>query len=195
MGAHQVASGPFVDVVLAVKALDKKSPKVPIVVFDDSNGEVIDLDLRGSTADIISRLTKSAKVDASSPHSPHAAGSSAVHGPGRPKLGVVAREVTLLPRHWDWLATQPGGASASLRRLVEQARLKDKGKTAERLAIEAAYRFLSAVAGNFAGFEESARALFAGDWKKFSQTTREWPKDVRAYANRLANHTTQAKER
>lgn len=195
MGLHQVASGSFVDVVLAVKGLEKQSPNVAIIVFDDSNGQVVDLDLRGSTADIVSRLTKSARSDALAPRSAQEARSRATLGPGRPKLGVVAREVTLLPRHWEWLATQPGGASAALRRLVEEARLKDKGTTAQRLAIEAAYRFLSSIAGDFTGFEESTRALFAGDWKRFSETTKHWPEDIRVYANRLADHRVHSKEK
>jgi hypothetical protein len=192
MGVDRVASGPFVDVVFVVKDLEKQSLGVPILVFDDSNGEVVDLDLRGSTADIVSRLTQAARNDA--PVSQSVKGVR-TQGPGRPKLGVVAREVTLLPRHWEWLATQSGGASAMLRRLVEEARLRNKVKTKQRFATEAAYRFLSSIAGDLAGFEESTRALFAGDWGKFSETTKSWPKDIRVYADRLADHSDHSTEK
>ena len=101
-------------------------------------------------------------------------------------LGVVAREVTLLPRHWEWLAHQPGGASVALRKLVEAARRDPGGKDRVRQAREAAYRFMSALAGNEAGFEEAARALFAGRRVDFETHVGRWPKDVREHAVRLA---------
>jgi uncharacterized protein len=192
LGLDLVASGPLVGVALAVKALEKQAGTTPALVFDDSNGEVIELDLRGMKADVVSRLTERARRETVAARSarktdPH----SSAQRPGRPRLGVVAREVTLLPRHWEWLALQSGGASAALRRLVEEARLGDNGKTSQRLAREAAYRFLSAIAGDLAGFEEATRALFAADWNRFSEETAEWPESVRAYAQRLANSTEQ----
>ena len=76
---------------------------------------------------------------------------------------MVAREVTLLPRHWEWLAQQSGGASVALRRLVDQARRGTEDKDRIRRAQEAAYRFMSAMAGNRPNFEDAIRALFAGD--------------------------------
>ena len=106
--------------------------------------------------------------------------------PGRPKLGVVAREVTLLPRHWEWLNSQPGGASVALRKLVEEARRANSGKDRLRRAQEAAYRFMSTMAGNEPGFEEAARALFAGRQEPFEALVRGWPKDVREHAKKLA---------
>jgi len=105
-------------------------------------------------------------------------------GRGRPKLGVTAREVTLLPRHWDWLATQPGGASVALRRLVETARRSDAARA--RAAQEAAYRFINAIAGNLPEHEEALRALFANDLDGFAQRIAAWPVDVRGYALKLA---------
>lgn len=105
-------------------------------------------------------------------------------GRGRPKLGVTAREVTLLPRHWDWLAAQPGGASVALRRLVETARRSDAARA--RAAQEAVYRFINAIAGNQPGHEEALRALFANDLGGFAQRIAAWPADVRAYALKLA---------
>ena len=107
-------------------------------------------------------------------------------GPGRPKLGVVAREVTLLPRHWDWLNAQPGGASVALRKLVEEARRANEGKDRVRQSQEAAYRFMSVMAGNRPGFEEATRALFAGRAGRFDQLIEPWPEDVRHYARKLA---------
>ncbi|MGH9617257.1 MAG: DUF2239 family protein, partial [Acidobacteriaceae bacterium] len=170
VGLHQVASGPLVEVALAIKAIERRQTTAPILVFDDSNGEVVDLDLRGSTADIVSRLSKRAQHEAVDTRAVKKASStSPSQGPGRPRLGVVAREVTLLPRHWEWLASQSGGASGALRRLVEEARLADKGKTSQRQAKEAAYRFLSSIAGDLRGFEEATRALFAGDWRGFAE--------------------------
>ena len=106
-------------------------------------------------------------------------------GPGRPKLGVVAREVSLLPRHWEWLEQQPNGASAAIRRLVDQARSNDPGAERTRLAIEAASRFLSAMAGNLPGYEEATRALFGRDRQRFDELIGVWPKDIRLHAQRL----------
>lgn len=188
IGLDQVASGSLVDVALAVKSLEEQWTQSPLLVFDDSSGETIELDLRGTTADIVSRLTDRARRQTSRP-ARKTSPSRSMQGPGRPRLGVVAREVTLLPRHWEWLAAQPGGASAALRRLVEEARLADDGKTSRRQSTEAAYRFLSTITGNLPGFEEATRALFADDWKKLSQQTAKWPKSIRLYAQRLANPT------
>jgi hypothetical protein len=100
----------------------------------------------------------------------------------------VARELTLLPRHWDWLNAQPGGASAAVRRLVEQARATAGASTRDtrRVAQEAVYRFMSAMAGNLPGFEAATRALFADDREGFDRETAGWPKDLRAHAHRLA---------
>jgi len=107
-------------------------------------------------------------------------------GPGRPKLGVVAREVTLLPRHWQWLSSQPEGASVVLRKLVEEARRANAGKDGVRRSQEAASRFMSVMAGDAPGFEEAARALFAGDAERFDQRVEGWPADLRDHAGTLA---------
>jgi hypothetical protein len=100
---------------------------------------------------------------------------------------VVAREVTLLPRHWEWLATQRGGASAALRRLVEEARRANASRDRQRLAAERAYRFIHAMAGDLPGYEAATRALFAHDWTGFADRMSEWPADIREYALRLVN--------
>src|SRR3984957_11907417 len=107
---------------------------------------------------------------------------STPRGRGRPKLGVVAREVTLLPRHWEWLATQPGGASVALRKLVEEARRTHADKDKIRKAQERAYHFMSAMAGDLPGFEEATRALFADNRSKFKETIGTWPVDVHDHA-------------
>jgi len=101
-------------------------------------------------------------------------------------LGVVGREVTLLPRHWEWLNAQPGGASVALRKLVEQARRANAGKDRVRRAQEVAFRFMSAMVGNESGFEEATRALFAGDRQRFEHHSESWPVDLRDYARALA---------
>ena len=187
LGARRLASGALIDVALAVKARQTEEAGEPILVFDDGSGIVVDLDLRGTEADVAARLAqpREAEDGATCVQSGSDAGRLA-RTRGRPKLGVVAREVTLLPRQWDWLASQPGGASQALRRLVDQARRTDGGKTRRRAAREAAYRFLSAMAGDLAGFEEAIRALFAGDAEGFADRMRAWPPDIQDHALRLA---------
>lgn len=176
-GTRKIAKGALVDVALAVRSLSASLNDAAILVFDDASGTVLDLDLRGSTADIIARLTTREVHEAAAP----------VKRPrGRPKLGVVAREVTLLPRHWEWLAAQPGGASQALRRLVDQARRADDGKTARRLAHERTYRFMAAIAGDLPGFEDATRALFAGDLEALARAIKPWPQDVQDYTLELA---------
>lgn len=173
-GVERLAAGALPDVAMTVKAALTADPALPVLVFNDVTGAVVDLDLRGSEADVRARLEPPAEID------------PPTRGRGRPKLGVVAREVTLLPRHWDWLAAQPGGASQALRRLIDQARRADDGRTGARLRQEAAYRFLCVLAGNWPGFEEAARALFANDRAGFAEQTAAWPLDVCDHANKLA---------
>jgi hypothetical protein len=140
-------------------------------VFDDATGRPVELDLRGTVEEVLARLASVA-----APTKP---------ARGRPKLGVTAREVTLLPRHWDWLATQPGGASAALRRLVDQARRESGGAETSRQANEVTYRVMTALAGDLPGYEEATRALFANDRARFEQLTADWPGDVGAYVREL----------
>ncbi len=185
LGGRLLAAGPLVAVALAVKAAGADAAGA--LVFDDLTGRVVDLDLRGTEADIRARLPAPTPDPrpAPTPESPDGE-PDGPRGRGRPKLGVVAREVTLLPRHWDWLGAQPGGASVVLRRLVEEARRRDEGGNRVRERREAAYRFLSAVAGDYPGFEDAARALFAGDRAGLERRMAAWPPDVRDHALRLA---------
>src|SRR5690348_15737924 len=155
-GQRRLVSGPIAEVALAVKGATRPAAS-PIAIFSDTTGRPIDLDLRGSNAEVLTRLAAMTPAVAEEPV------SNEPRGRGRPKLGVVAREVTLLPRHWEWLSAQPGGASVALRKLVEEARHANGGKDRVRRAREIAYRFMSAVAGNLPNFEEATRALFAGD--------------------------------
>ena len=181
IGQQHLVSGPLADVALAIKRMDQRASE-PISIFDDETGRPIDLDLRGSEQDMLNRLPNLAPQSSSQ----DTAQANTPRGRGRPKLGVVAREVTLLPRHWEWLNAQPGGASVALRKLVEAARHANSDRDQERAARDAAYHFMSAMAGNLPGFEEAARALFAGDRIRIEQLTEGWPADIRSYAIRKA---------
>ena len=192
-GSQQLFSGPLVDVVLAVKAALDRGSAEPILIFAEATGRVFDVDLRGTTADIVRRLSKPQPSAAATTEQEPA--SAEPRGRGRPRLGVIGREVTLLPRHWEWLAAQPGGASVALRRLVDEARRSGGEAEKQRTAREAAYRFMSTMAGNLAGFEEAARALFAGDRTRFERQMAKWPKDVRRHVLYLAYEAEGASRR
>jgi hypothetical protein len=175
-GVRRIAGGRLADVALVVKEAVDRVGSAPVLVFDDTTGRLIDLDLRGTAEEVQSRLAGDppAPIEDESPRRP-----------GRPKLGVVAREVTLLPRHWEWLNSQPGGASVALRKLVEEARRANAAKDRARQLQEAAYRFITAMAGNEPGYEEATRALFAGDDARFEANIRSWPSDIRDHARRM----------
>ncbi len=175
-GARRVAEGDLQDVAREVRLRLAVSTE-PVLMFDAATSEQLDVDLRGPDPN---RL-----VNAS-------ADTVGSRRPGRPKLGVVAREVTLLPRHWDWLGAQPGGASVTLRRLVEDARRAGAQKGVIRAAQESAYRFMSVMAGDLPGFEEAARALFRKDQPGFEAQIAAWPTDVRDHAARLAAEALRA---
>ena len=170
-GTTRLASGDLSMVAQAVKTTLDTDPLASILIFDNTTSQQVELDLRGSVGDVLARL-------APPPPAPTTA--------GRPKLGVVAREVTLLPRHWEWLATQPGGASVALRKLVEEARKAHAWQDALRQQQEVTYRFLSAIAGNLPHFEEATRALFANNRDAFTVAMATWPKDIQEHALRLA---------
>lgn len=162
-GEHLVHRGTLVEVLAAIKLRADSSLSPAILIFENATGKQVDFDLRGSLEEVLERAR---------PVEP-------ARGPGRPKLGVESREVSLLPRHWAWLARQPNGASAALRRLVDaQSRIVDP-EEAVRARREATYRVMLVLAGNRAGFEEAARALFAGEEAGFVRLIAEWPADVR----------------
>lgn len=175
---ERVASGRPIDVAVSCKPLVDAGR--PVLVFDDATAEPVEFDFRGSAEDVARRLSGGA----AEAHEPRE--TLAPRAPGRPRLGVVGREVTLLPRHWEWLNAQPGGASVALRKLVDQARRENETRDRVRRAREVAFRFTSAAAGDEAGFEEASRALFAGDRGRFEENTASWPRDVRDHALALA---------
>ncbi|RQR29398.1 DUF2239 family protein [Burkholderia sp. Bp9142] len=183
-GHRRIASGPLAAVAVAVRQASGDTMSGTIVIFDDATGRAIDLDLRGTADDIRGRYT-AAPADAPAPAG-EPAGAGEQRGRGRPKLGVVSREVTLLPRHWDWLAAQPGGASVALRKLVEDARRTHAAADRRRGAQARAYHFMSAIAGDLPGFEEAARALYANDLARMAELIAGWPDDVRDHALALA---------
>lgn len=157
-----------------------------ILIFDDNDARPIEFDFRGTKDEVAARLA-STNLNAQVIEKTDVAETP--KGPGRPKLGVVAREVTLRPKDWEWLSEQPGGASVAIRKLVESARLANSGKDNVRNAQEAANRFMSAVACNQPGFEEATRALFAGDRQKFEENLCKWPADLRRYSTKLARES------
>ncbi|MBX3020266.1 MAG: DUF2239 family protein [Bdellovibrionales bacterium] len=176
-GHKLLATGQLQDVALKMLRRLRTNPSASVLLFADATGREMDLDLRGSEADALERL----KIFV-----PAKTETLVSTGPGRPKLGVVAREVSLLPRHWEWLATQSGGASATLRRLVEEAKKGAGGKEAIKAAQERTYKVMSTLAGDLPNYEEALRALYAKDKRKFQALTREWPGDIRDYTKRLA---------
>ncbi len=187
-------------VALAVKRIVEGDVTASILIYDDATGRAIDIDTRGSHEEVVARISRppaassrtrlASRGRAAAPTfsalPPAQPGATEPRGPGQPRLGVVAREVTLLPRHWEWLGGQPGGASVALRKLVEEARRANNGKERRRRAQEAAFHFMSSIAGDLPGFEEAIRALFADDQPRFNQFVAPWPEDIRAYASRLA---------
>ena len=179
-GMHCLATGDLHSVATAVKQRMDAGEENPILIFDDMTSEPVEVDFRGSLKAVLNRLPQPvAQVDA-------VESATVTRTPGRPKLGVTAREVTLLPRHWEWLATQPGGASVALRKLVEEASRASVNKDLIRQAQEATYRFMSAMTGNLPDYEEAVRALFAGQPQQFGVLTKAWPLDVRDHVRRLA---------
>jgi hypothetical protein len=164
LGWKCIANGPLEFTLEACKTQIDADPEAveQLLIFHQQTGNQVDFDFRGSIADVLTRVApKPERV-----------------GPGRPRLGVISREVSLLPRHWEWLETQPAGASAALRRLVDDARRNDPG---DALAIQATGRVMTALAGNLPNFEEATRALYARDRTRLAECVSDWPEDVRGY--------------
>jgi uncharacterized protein len=183
-GDRRIAAGELRDVARAAKEVLDRRKDAPILVFDRVTSGPVEIDFRGTVADIQARLPEAAGTVAD-------AGPPAPRGPGRPKLGVVAREVTLLPRHWEWLTQQRGGASVALRKLVDAARRTAEDGDRIRRAQEAAYRFMSAMGGNKPHYEDAIRALFANDAARFEKLIAAWPADVRDHTHILAQRAFQ----
>jgi uncharacterized protein len=178
-GDRRIAAGDLRSVARAAKEALERRHDASIVIFDGRTSNPIDIDFRGTVGEVLARLPDMpAASDDTAPPVPR--------GPGRPKLGVIAREITLLPRHWDWLAQQSGGASVAIRKLVEEARRTGEDRDRIRQAQEAAYRFMSAMAGNAPHYEDAIRALFADDAAGFEKLIAQWPADVRDHIATLA---------
>jgi len=184
VGPRLLLSGALADVGRAVRAAIRGGEDAPALVFDDATGRVVDLDLRDGADD---HAPSAAAAPASTDEAPR-------RGRGRPKLGVVAGEVTLLPRHWQWLKSQPGGASVAIRKLVDEARRASETVDTARQARDAAYRFMSAIAGDQPWYEEALRALYTNRRADFEERTEAWPADVRDHARRLAAPAFQSTE-
>ncbi len=168
LGTERVASGDLRAMLLRTKEELDRGRQEPLLIFDDLTGQQVDFDFRGTPEQVVERALP-----------------QPTSGRGRPKLGVVSREVSLLPRHWEWLEDQPQGASAALRRLVDEARKREPALERARRARDAASRFMWSMAGNLPDFEEATRALFAGDGERLRQLIRGWPKDVREHVDRM----------
>lgn len=171
-GQELVAFGPLKTVLPQVKARFDENTGAPLLIFEDETGGQVDFDLRGTVEEVLKRVL---------PPEPQPR-------PGRPKLGVVSREISLLPRHWSWLEKQPNGASAALRRLVDEARSRDIEKQRANITRDAASRFLSVMAGNLPGYEEALRALYAGKRDDFDILIRDWPADIQNHALRITRN-------
>ena len=180
-GPERIASGDLRTVALATKALLDANPEGSVAIFDDATGRVVDLDPRGTPDDVVAGPPDD--IDASGLE---VAAGTAKRRPGRPRLGVVSKEVTLLPRHWAWLGAQRGSVSATLRRLIDEARRTHDKRDAVRGAQDTAYRFMAATLGNEPNFEEAIRALYRGDQARFSAATEGWPPDLREHSGKLA---------
>lgn len=173
-GLRRLTSGSLADAAVAIVQAMRAGSNGPLLIFDDATGRVVDIDWRGSVEEVAARYAEPPAVS---------------RGPGRPRLGVVPREVTLLPAQWDWLAQQPGGASVTLRKLVDRARRETAANTSVRVARENAYRFLHAVGGDLPNFEALSRALFAGDDAQLRAILATWPADVQTFALQLLTPT------
>ena len=182
VGPRRVASGPLSEVAVAlVGAADRATAPAPLV-FSDATGAQVELDLRGGAEGVRVRYQPGPDMSLQAQQA-----DAPPRGRGRPRMGVVAREVTLLPEHWDWLASQPGGASVVLRKLVHQAMRAGAGRERMRRAQERSYKVMVALAGDRPGFEEAARALFAVDLDRLRSLVDKWPRDIREHVLQLAD--------
>jgi len=166
-GFERTAGGTLENILPAL--WEKREEQSRTLVFENETGRQVDFDLSGTVQEVLERYLPPQQSK----------------GPGRPRLGVLSREVSLLPRHWEWLERQPHKASGTLRRLVEAARKNQSEAEREREKIEAVDKFLWSIAGNLEGFEEAGRALYARDWSAFDRFTASWPQDVRNHLNRM----------
>ncbi len=158
----RISHGNLETMLLETKAYLESVNQHQILIFADQTGKQIDFDFSGSPTEVLARVMPTQQS-----------------GRGRPKLGVTSREVSLLPRHWEWLEAQPSGASATLRRLIDTAR---KSSTElERQTIEAVGKFMTSMAGNLPNYEEATRALYGKDWAHLKTLIQPWGTDLQSY--------------
>ncbi|MNK53519.1 hypothetical protein D3C87_724780 [compost metagenome] len=184
-GQRRIASGPIEEVALAVKDW-LEGGHDSVLVFDDRSGQQIDLDLRGTPEETLARLAEHPWLATQREKEERRA------GPGRPKLGVTSREISLLPRHWDWLNEQPGGASATLRKLVEARMKATSGRDQARKAHDAAAKFAWVMGGNLPDFEEASRSLSRKDYARLETLIESWPGDIRDHLKTLVTRAAEA---
>jgi len=187
VGHTRIASGRLDQLALSAKRAIESHSDGAVLIFDNQSGRNIDIDIRGTDKQVLARVQPATTIplpETTSGNDAETGGEQ--RGRGRPKLGVVPREVTLLPRHWEWLGAQPGGASVALRKLVEQAKKAGSESSMIKQAQERAYHFLQAIAGDMPGFEETTRALFKHDRQQFENLMSAWPSDVKDHAMQLA---------
>ncbi|MCB2203794.1 DUF2239 family protein [bacterium] len=198
-----IARGETLQVAREMKEYTDRNPDASIMILDEADARIVEIDFRGDIEDVLARLEERAaeanmqklhnggEENMQKVHNTGAENMQKVHqttqrGPGRPKLGVVSREVTLLPRHWEWLSSQPGGASVTLRKLVEAARKDNSGRDRMRRAQDITYRFMNALGGDLSGYEEALRALYADDRERFAEYIADWPADIREHSLRFS---------
>ncbi|MBC7539648.1 MAG: DUF2239 family protein [Bacteriovorax sp.] len=175
-GHKLFGQGDLSEIVIKIKKQLGKSDNASIIIFSDNTGKVFDFNFQGTLSDVKKRLDMYIQTEVPEVNA----------GAGRPKLGVISREISLLPQHWEWLATQPGGSSSTLRKLVDEAKKKTSGGPSIKQTQEIVHRFASAMAGDFEGFEEALRALYRKDKGLFHAQMKNWPEDIRDYIIELS---------
>lgn len=168
-GERRLFRGDLREMLAHTKAFLDEHDERAVLIFDDESGRQVEFDFSGTLDEVLAR-------EAPAPRT----------GPGRPKLGVVSREVSLLPRHWEWLEREPNGISAALRRLVEEAMKRDPERQRARRARDATGRVMTSLAGDLPGFEEAMRALYAADAAGFRRLLKKWPTDVQKHLLQLS---------
>ena len=181
VGERAIASGSLEHVISTVKEDLDEYLLTQLLIFDDATGEQIDVEFRGTTDYVLKRVVERLSDLPSSE-----VNQQSIRRVGRPKLGVVSGEVTLLPRHWEWLKSQPGGASVTLRKIIDEARHVREKQNTMREAHEATYRFMTAMAGDFPHYEDALRALYTGDSARFYHLIRDWAPDIRDHIDKLS---------
>jgi len=192
-GITCISRGSIETVAVAAKIMVDAGEKSRIAIFDDQTGQTIEIDFRGNPDEVVERLAEHPLLRVESESGQSAVGERRP-GPGRPRLGVISREISLLPRHWEWLAKQEGGTSGALRRLVEQARKLGQRKDLVREAQTAVHRFMWDMAGNQPHFEEASRAFYARDYETMQTLIKSWPTDIRAHVKRLVQRLMAAEQ-